>query len=67
MNRVAIIFVPTGATQHDFEIALREHFASVQIGEGSSSAEDDCVGITDNDHLPFWTWFGQNSNVSPKF
>ncbi|TAL01501.1 MAG: hypothetical protein EPO07_08295 [Verrucomicrobia bacterium] len=67
MNHVAIFFVPTGATQHDFEIALREHFASVQIGEGSLRAKHDCVGITDNDHLPLWTWFGPNSNSPSKF
>ena len=61
MNQVAIFFVPTGATQRDFEDALREHFDSVQIDEAHSLAKTDSAMATDNDKLPLWTWFIPNA------
>jgi len=61
MNQVAIFFVPTGATQRDFETALREHFASLQMDEVLPQAKADRAPITDNDQMPLWTWFIPNT------
>jgi hypothetical protein len=61
VNRVVIFFVPTRASQRDFEVALREHFASLQIDETPPQAQADRAEVTDNDQLPLWTWFIPNS------
>lgn len=59
MNHAAIIFVPAGATPREFEVALREHFRSVSVGEPPPQIKSD--QITDNDQLPLWTWFVPDS------
>jgi hypothetical protein len=61
MNQVVIFFVPTQATQQDFEAALREHSASLQISKHAPQAKTEAAEIPDNDQLPFWTWFVPNS------
>ena len=65
MNRVVIVFVPVGALQPDFEAALREYFAQLQIGETTPQANTTRVGVTDKDQLPLWTWFIPNPCRQP--
>ena len=57
MKHVLIVFVPTDASQRDFEAALRECFASLGLRETPSKMRAGRGRITDNDQLPFWTWF----------
>jgi hypothetical protein len=58
MNNLAIFFVPVGATQRDFEHALREYFTRSPVEKIAASALAEQAAVaTDNDQLPLWTWF----------
>ena len=61
MKQVAVFFVPAGATQRDFEAALREHFTDAAIGEAAPGIEADSSKFHVPDELPLWTWFIPNS------
>jgi hypothetical protein len=63
MNPMVIFFVPVNTTQHDFESAVRECFATFQIGEGAPPTKPARPEIADNDELPLWTWFLPNRRL----
>ena len=60
MNRVAIFVVPSGASQSDFEDAIRDSFALAQIVETRLALETDQATLRDPDESPLWTWFVPN-------
>jgi hypothetical protein len=58
MNQVLIFFVPTGATQQDFEAALREYLQSLEIYRNQKQSVEPDSRTADD--LPLWTWFLPN-------
>jgi hypothetical protein len=60
MNSIVIFFVPTGATQQDFELALRDNLPSLVSGANESPAEPDQPPWNAADEPPLWTWFLPN-------
>jgi len=60
-NQIAIFLLPAGATQRDFETALRARLETVHKDETPSQTKAKPVAITDNDQMPLWTWFVPNS------
>jgi len=59
MNQIVIVFVPTGATQREFELALRDLSEPFETNKPEPSKAEEAT-ITDNDRLPLWTWFIPN-------
>ncbi len=57
MREVVVIFVPTEASQRDFETALHEHLASVQVGDGKSPKTTGPDKREEADKVPLWVWF----------
>jgi hypothetical protein len=60
MNQVVIIFVPTGATQRDFQAVVRDHFPLLKISEAPPTAKAAETELRDTDEMPMWTWFLPN-------
>jgi hypothetical protein len=65
MNSAVIFFVPAGAAQTDFEVVLREHFASVETGEARVQTKPAEIEQDSADELPLWTWFVPNPLPRP--
>lgn len=57
-DKILIVFVPVGATQRDFETALREHLPSLTANP--EQAEATRPGPTPPAAQPLWTWFLPN-------
>jgi hypothetical protein len=60
MNSVVIFLVPAGLPREDFETALREHSAALEIGEAQLHNRLDHSEPDKADELPMWTWFIPN-------
>ena len=60
MNQVVIFFVPTNATQRDFETALCEHFDSLAASTRTSPTNTDQETAESTEEYPAWTWFLPN-------
>ena len=65
MNQVVIFFVPTGATQRDFEDALGKHLTSLNVTGAGPEAHKEIAANHEKDDAPLWTWFISNPRERP--
>ena len=57
MNQFTIFLVQNGASQQDFEDALRDHGVALEIVNDLIRIEVCRSSVADNDQMPLWSWF----------
>jgi len=60
VNGVVIFFLPAGATQRDFEVALRDCRKPAKIDKALPKTSNIGKESCDTEDLPLWTWFLPN-------